>query len=63
MPALEERIQEIQHHRQEAQEAIKTSQQRLIKETAFKPFKVGDCVWLEKTNLPLPYKSSKLTPK
>jgi hypothetical protein len=63
MPALEERIQEILCHRQEAQEAIKTSQQRLIKEIAFKPFKVGDHVWLEKTNLPLPYESSKLTPK
>jgi hypothetical protein len=63
MPSLEECIQEIQHHCQEAQEAIKVTQQRLMKETAFKPFKVGDCVWLEKTNLPLPYKSSKLAPK
>ena len=57
MPSLEERIQEIQHHRQEAQEAIKVTQRCLVKETAFKPFKVGDRVWLEKTNLPLPYES------
>src|SRR5580698_3660445 len=63
IPALEARIKEIQRHCQEAQEAIKVSQQCLIKETAFKPFKVGDRVWLEKTNLPLPYESSKLAPK
>jgi hypothetical protein len=63
MPSLEERIQEIQHHHQEAQEAIKVTQQCLVKETTFKLFKVGDCVWLKKTNLPLPYKSLKLAPK
>ena len=63
MPQLEERIQEIQRHHQEAQEAIKVAQQWLVKETAFKPFKEGDRVWLEKMNLPLPYKSSKLAPK
>jgi hypothetical protein len=63
MPSLKECIKEIQRHRQEAQEAIKVTQQHLIKETAFKPFKVGDRVWLEKTNLPLPYESSKLAPK
>jgi Integrase zinc binding domain len=63
LPNLEEWIKEIQQHCQEAQEAIKTSQQCLIKETNFKPFKVGDSVWLEWTNLPLPYKSTKLAPK
>jgi Chromo (CHRromatin Organisation MOdifier) domain len=63
MPSLKEHIQEIQCHRQEAQEAIKITQQCLVKETAFKPFKVEDHVWLEKTNLPLPYESSKLAPK
>jgi hypothetical protein len=63
MPSLKERIQEIQRHCQEAQEAIKITQQCLVKETTFKPFKVGDRIWLEKTNLPLPYKSSKLAPK
>jgi hypothetical protein len=63
MPSLEEHIKEIQCHCQEAQEAIKIAQQSLIKETAFKLFKIGDRVWLEKTNLPLPYESLKLAPK
>jgi hypothetical protein len=63
MPLLKEHIQEIQHYRQEAQEAIKITQQCLVKETAFKLFKVGDRVWLEKTNLSLSYESSKLAPK
>jgi hypothetical protein len=63
LPNLDKQIKEIQGHRQEAQEAIKTMQKRLVKETNFKPFKVEDLVWLERTNLPLPYKSTKLVPK
>jgi hypothetical protein len=55
LPNLDERLKEILRHRREAQEAINTAQKRLIKETNFKPFKVEDLVWLERTNLPLPY--------
>jgi Integrase zinc binding domain/Chromo (CHRromatin Organisation MOdifier) domain len=63
LPNLDERLKEIQRHRREAQEAISTAQKCLIKETNFKPFKVEDLVWLEQTNLPLPYESTKLAPK
>jgi 23S rRNA maturation mini-RNase III len=63
LPNLEEQIKEIQHYHQEAQEAIKTTQQCLVMETSFKLFNVGDSVWLEQTNLPLPYESMKLAPK
>jgi hypothetical protein len=63
LPNLDARIKEIQKHRQEAQEAIYTAQKRLIKETNFKPFRVEDLVWLERTNLLLPYESTKLAPK
>jgi hypothetical protein len=47
LPNLKEQIKEIQHHCQEAQEAIKASQQCLAKETNFKPFKVGNPIWLK----------------
>jgi hypothetical protein len=63
LPNLDARIREIQRHRQEAQEAIHAVQKCLAKETNFKPFKVEDLVWLERTNLPLPYESTKLAPK
>jgi hypothetical protein len=63
LPNLDARIKEIQRHRQEAQEAIHKAQERLVKETNFKPFKVEDLVWLERTNLPLLYESTKLAPK
>jgi hypothetical protein len=63
LPNLDKWLNKIQRHHQEAQEAINIAQKHLIKETNFKPFKIRDLVWLERTNLPLPYKSTKLTPK
>ena len=35
----------------------------MIKETKFTPYKPGDKVWLEGTNLNLPYLSKKLSPR
>jgi hypothetical protein len=34
-----------------------------VKENNFKPFKVNDKVWLEGTNLNLPYLTKKLAPR
>jgi hypothetical protein len=56
-------MEQLQRHRQEAQDAMKTVQQRLVKESNFKPFQVNDRVWLEGTNLNLPYLTKKLTPR
>jgi hypothetical protein len=63
LPNLDERLNKIKRHFQEAQEAISIAQKCLTKEMNFKPFKIRDSVWLERTNLPLPYELTKLTPK
>jgi Chromo (CHRromatin Organisation MOdifier) domain len=56
-------MEQLQRHCQEAQEAMKTAQQQLVKESNYKPFQVDDKVWLEGTNLNLPYLTKKLTPR
>jgi len=38
-------------------------QDRIIKDKRHKPYKVDDQVWLEGTNLKLPYEMAKLSPK
>jgi len=45
------------------QHALEQAQQRLIKETKYKPFNEGDKVWLEGTHLKLPYDTMKLAPR
>jgi hypothetical protein len=56
-------MEQLKKHRQEVQEAMKKTQERLVKESNFKPFQVNDKVWLEGTNLNLPYLSKKLAPR
>jgi len=38
-------------------------QDRIIKDRRHKPYKVDDQVWLEGTNLKMPYETAKLSPK
>jgi hypothetical protein len=56
-------MEQLQRHRNKAQDAMKTAQQRLVKESNFKPFQVNNKVWLEGTNLNLPYLMKKLAPR
>jgi len=63
LPGFTERLEKIKEHRLAAQHAIKQAQQRLIKETKYKPFNNGDKVWLEGTHLKLPYDTMKLAPR
>jgi Chromo (CHRromatin Organisation MOdifier) domain len=63
LPGLTNRMEQLQKHREEAQDAMKTVQQRLVKESNFKPFQVNNRVWLEGTNLNLPYLTKKLAPR
>ena len=65
LPALENRLTTLEEARQEALAAHETAH-RIMKEQNtqnFSPWKVGDKVWLEATNLHLNYPSRKLTPK
>jgi hypothetical protein len=63
LPGLTNRMEQLKQHHLEAQEAIKNAQQQLVKESNFKPFKIGNRVWLERTNLNLPYITKKLAPR
>src|SRR5712672_634197 len=49
--------------REEAQHVLKQAQEKMIKETRFKGFEIGNKVWLEGTNIKRPYDSRKLSPK
>jgi hypothetical protein len=42
---------------------MKKAQEQLVKESNFKPFQINDKVWLEGTNLNLPYLTKKLAPR
>ena len=53
----------IKKVREEARQAMTITQDRLMKETKFKPFTIGEKVWLEGTNISIPYASKKLSPK
>jgi hypothetical protein len=63
LPGLMNRMEQLQKHHQEVQDAMKTAQQCLVKESNYKPFQVNDRVWLEGTNLNLPYLTKKLAPR
>jgi hypothetical protein len=58
-----DRLQAIKEHRQTALEALQAAQNRMAKETKYKPFKENDKVWLEGTHLKLPYETMKLAPR
>src|SRR5579863_8680401 len=63
IPGVQDRIKEIMTLRNAAQEAIRKAQEYMIKKTKFQAYKEGQQVWLEGTNLKIPYESSKLSPK
>src|SRR5712672_724149 len=63
VPDLNARIQQIKEAREQAQEALKRTQEAMIKESKFKGFEIGNKVWLEGTNIKRPYNSQKLSPK
>jgi len=63
VPDIDTRIQLIKNAREQAQEALKQTQENMIKETRFKEFVIGQQVWLEGKNIKRPYNSPKLSPK
>src|SRR5712672_1187575 len=63
VPDLNARIQLIKEAREQAQEALKRTQEAMVKESKFKGFEIGNKVWLEGTNIKRPYNSQKLSPK
>jgi len=62
-PEITKQLNKIKEHQLVAQHALEQAQQRLIKETNYKPFNQGDNVWLEGTHLKLPYNTIKLAPR
>jgi transposase InsO family protein len=63
--STEQRIESLDHARKEAIAAHNIAKERMeqrIKST-FKPFVIGQKVWLEARNLKLPFKSGKIAPK
>src|SRR6266850_4280974 len=63
VPGITERLEQIKEHQIATQHALEQAQQRLIKETKYKPFSEGDKVWLEGVHLKLPYDTMKLAPR
>jgi len=65
IPTLNQQLRSIKEAREAAQEAQRKAQESWIKEkTNYKPYVIGDKVWLEGTNLKLPANlTSKLSPR
>jgi len=63
IPDINSQLAHIKEAREEAQHALKQVQEKMIKETRFKGFEIGNKVWLEGTNIKRPYNSKKLSPK
>jgi len=65
IPTLNQRLRSIKEAREAAQEAQRKAQESWIKEKPnYKPYIIGDKVWLEGTNLKLPANlTSKLSPR
>jgi hypothetical protein len=65
LPALEGRLSSLESARKEALAAHETARRIMMERSSrkFSPWKVGDKVWLEATNLRIPYPSRKLAPK
>ena len=65
IPTLDERLSDIETARKAAQEAQRKAQETWVKDRPrFKPFSIGEQVWLEGTNLKLPANlTNKLSPR
>jgi hypothetical protein len=65
LPALEGHLSSLESARKEALAAHETACRIMTERSSrkFSPWKVGDKVWLEATNLHIPYPSRKLAPK
>src|SRR6266850_2392390 len=63
LPTIKDQLDKITELRSAAQEAMHRDQDRIIKDRRHKPYKVDNQVWLEGTNLKLPYEMAKLSPK
>ena len=64
IPTLRRRLDHIKEARKAAQEAQHKVQETWIKDKPYKPFVLGDKVWLEGTNLKLPANlTQKLSPR
>src|SRR5487761_196194 len=63
LPSIQERLNKIQKARSAAQEAMHKEQDRLTKPKRHHQYQEGQKVWLEGTNLKLPYETAKLAPK
>jgi hypothetical protein len=53
-------LQQITKNWASTQEALKCTQEKMIKETKYAQFKVSEQVWLEGTHLKLPYETMKI---
>jgi hypothetical protein len=64
-PAVEQRLTEITKIRHEALAAHELARQLVMRRNkgTYKPFKLGDSVWLDSRHLNIPYGSNKLKPK
>jgi len=51
IPDINNRLARIKEAREEAQRALKQTQEKMIKETRFKGFELGNKVWLEGMNI------------
>ena len=63
MPELERKKQILKEVRETAREAMARAQEKWIKPTRYKPYQVGEKVWLEGRNLRTFHPSTKLRPK
>jgi hypothetical protein len=63
VPGVTEQLQKIQEHQKTALEALQAAQNKMVKETRYKPFKEGNKVWLKGSHLKLPYATMKLAPR
>ena len=63
MPKLEKKKQTLKEVREAAWEAMAKAQEKWIKPTRYKPYQVGEKVWLEGKNLRTFHPSTKLRPK
>ena len=65
IPSLSQRLRSLTEIRREALAAHELARMHMARHTTrgFKPFKQGDKVWLEATNLRTPNQSKKMTPK
>ena len=61
-PSVENRLQQLKQAREETKEALQKAA-NLTLPTCFKPYQVGDQVWLEGHNLHTTHPSSKLAPR